>query len=307
MYEDFATETTISWLLGGDHSVRWQTHAHLLEADPDIVALEQAKVGTEGWGAAFLALQAPDSTWGGGMYSPKWTSTHYTLLALRRLGLPSDNPQARSAALLLLDRGFRSDHGVAFGGEASRGGETCISGMCLSMVSYFGIDDERVGLLAAHLLGEQMEDGGWNCRRPRGATHSSFHTTSSVLEGLADYLAFCPNTTLPITEGMAMGQEFLLAHRFFRSHSTGQVVSDAMTRFPYPPQWQPDVMRALDHFVLTGQSRPTAPPTPSSSCCRGSARTGGGDSTGDPAGSITSRSNALARRAGLIPCVRYAP
>jgi hypothetical protein len=137
-------------------------------------------------------------------------------------------------------------------GDPRAGGETCISGMCLSMFSYFGIRDERVDLLAAHVLDEQMKDRGWNCQRPRGATHSSFHTTASVLEGLWDYLSSHPDTTLPVAEALAGGREFLLEHRLFRSHTTGEVVSEAMTRFPFPPQWQHDVMRALDYFALSG-------------------------------------------------------
>jgi hypothetical protein len=250
-YDAFATEPTISWLLTGDPSVRWQTHAHLLDAAPDTVIGEQAKVADEGWGAALLALQAPDGSWGGGLYNPKWTSTHYTLLALRRLGLPRENEQATKAARLLLEKGFRHDHGVAFHGDPAGRGEMCISGMCLSMFSYFLIDDERVHLLAAHVIEEQMADAGWNCQKPKGATHSSFHTTCSALEGLYDYLTANSQTPLAIEQAMVSGRRFLLDHRLFRSHTTGEVVSAAMTRFPFPPHWQYDVMRALDHFALS--------------------------------------------------------
>jgi hypothetical protein len=45
----------------------------------------------------------------------------------------------------------------------------------------------RVDAIAAHLLEAQMPDGGWNCRRLRGATHASVHTTISVLKGLRNY------------------------------------------------------------------------------------------------------------------------
>jgi hypothetical protein len=250
-YDALATEPTMSWLLSGDPSVCWQAHAYLIESSPNTVKGEQTKVAEEGWGAALLALQAPDGSWGGGLYNPKWTSTHYTLLALRRLGLARDDAQATKAALLLLDKGFRHDHGMGFLGDPTGRGEMCISGMCLSMFSYFGLEDERVHLLAAHVLEEQMGDAGWNCQKPKGATHSSFHTTCSVLEGLSDYMEANPGTTLAMSEALGTGRRFLLDHRLFRSHKTGEVVSAAMTRFPYPPQWQYDVMRALDHFALS--------------------------------------------------------
>jgi hypothetical protein len=37
------------------------------------------------------------------------------------------------------------------------------------------------------VLEAQMSDGGWNRGRPRGSTHSWFHTTINVLEGMHDY------------------------------------------------------------------------------------------------------------------------
>jgi hypothetical protein len=102
------------------------------------------------------------------MYTPKWTSTHYTLLALRDLGVPPDNPQCRRACELILERGIQPDGGVSYGPAAERRsrGEACISGMSLSILSYFEIADERVDALADIALNEEMADGGWNCRRP---------------------------------------------------------------------------------------------------------------------------------------------
>lgn len=54
------------------------------------------------------------------------------------------------------------------------------------MLCYFQIDDPRMHRMLEYLFTMQMNDQGWNCERPRGATHSSFHTTISVLEGYAD-------------------------------------------------------------------------------------------------------------------------
>ena len=59
--------------------------------------------------------------------------------------------------------------------------------MVLSILAYFNFQDERVAGLVGHLLDQQMVDGGWNCQSYQGATHSSFHTTISVLEGLREY------------------------------------------------------------------------------------------------------------------------
>jgi hypothetical protein len=103
--------------------------------------------------------------------------------------------------------------------------------------------------IAAHLLDEQMPDGGWNCRRPSGATHSSVHTTISVLEGLRHYELHpaCASRRL-VRAAQRRGREFLLVHRLFRSHRTGAVIKPQFLKFSFPPRWHYDVLRALDHF-----------------------------------------------------------
>ncbi len=56
-------------------------------------------------------------------------------------------------------------------------------------------------------------------------------------------------------EAQSRGREFLLQHKLYRSHRTGEVVSPAMTRFPFPPRWQYDVLRALDYFQSVNAPR----------------------------------------------------
>jgi hypothetical protein len=204
-------------------------------------------VAEKGWGAQFLALQDPGGTWGGGLYGPKWISTTYTLLALRMLGLPADNPQALKGCEQLLSRGLYWDGGINWF-VSLKHSETCVTGMVLSILAHFHYPDTRLETIVSHLLDQQMADGGWNCQSYNGAAHSSFHTTISVLEGLQAYeLAFAQEAAT-VRESQARGRQFLLEHRLYRSHRTGQVVSPAMTRFPFPPRWQYDVLRSMDYF-----------------------------------------------------------
>jgi hypothetical protein len=118
--------------------------------------------------------------------------------------------------------------------------------MVLSILAYFEFEDERLERLVEHLLEQQMPDGGWNCQSYQGATHSSFHTTISVLEGLAEYDQRRPSSR--VVESQQRGIEFLLLHRLFRSHRTGAVVDPRMTRFSFPTRWHYDIMRALDYL-----------------------------------------------------------
>ena len=246
-------DAVVRWLLDGDVAIRWQVLRDLVGAPESAVGRERQKVAREGWGARLLALQDPEGTWDGGLYSPKWTSTTYTMLLLRDCGLPPSNPQARRACSLLLDNGLRSDGGVNFG-PADRSG-SCITGMVLSIVSYCQYDDDRLDTIAEHLLADQMPDGGWNCRRPHGARHSSVHTTISVLEGLRLYGLSRRRMTGDVQSAQGRGREFLRIHRLFRSHRTSRIIKSEFTRFSFPPRWHYDILRALDHFQVAGAPR----------------------------------------------------
>ena len=246
------TDRTLDWLMAGDPAIRWQVLRDLLDADDREVERERRSVAGSGWGARLLAEQDPEGTWAGGrssdggLYSPKWISTTYTMLLLRDLGLPASNPRAAMACPILLERGLQKDGGINYGWRGAS--ETCITGMVLSLLAYFEHDDERLDALVEHLLDRQMDDGGWNCALPRGATHASVHTTISVLEGLWLYGRLGRGRGDDVTMAQRRGREFLLAHRLFRSHRTGDVIKPEFTHFHFPPRWHYDVLRALDHF-----------------------------------------------------------
>jgi len=190
-------KSIIEWLLKGDPSIRWQVQQDLLNENKKTVWESRRKIASEGWGERLLRLQDENDMWSGKLYSPKWTSTTYTLLLLKRMGLDPGNKQAQKGIMVLLDKGFYPDGGINFW-KSWKQSETCVTGMILSMLAYFNIRDERLITMAEYLLGVQMKDGGWNCEKPRGATHSSFHTTISVLEGLYEYLEKYSEHTLDI-------------------------------------------------------------------------------------------------------------
>ena len=244
----------IGWLLEGDPSIRWQVYRDLLDADKMTILQERMKISTEGWGSRLLGFQDGNGMWSGKLYSPKWTSTTYTLLLLRRIGLDPDNKQAQTGSVVLLNNGFYEDGGINFW-KSFKHSETCVTGIILSILAYFNIPDPRLVSMAEHLLNEQMKDGGWNCQKCNGATHGSFHTTISVLEGLHEYLEKYSEHRQDIIRSRDRAIEFLLEHRLYRSHRTGQVVKDKMTRFHFPPRWYYDVLRILDYFQHAGIGR----------------------------------------------------
>jgi hypothetical protein len=247
-------QPVIEWLLRGDPAIRWQVQRDLLEAEPAVYERERQLVACSGWGQRLLARQDADGHWGGGIYSPKWTSTTYTLLLLRDLGLPQDHPQAQRACGHFFFRGLAKDGGVNWFKSIDHS-ETCVNGMIVALLSYFRSPDPRLHDVAAFLLREQMPDGGWNCRRVQGATHASLHTTMLALEGLREYAAFTGMARDLIAGAIGRGHEFLLRHQLYKSHRTGRVIDTEMTRLHFPPRWHYDILRGLDYFRCTGADR----------------------------------------------------
>src|SRR4029453_11669602 len=119
----------VDWLLEGDPSIRWRVHRDMLASPASTVAAERARVASEGWGAKLISLQDPDGRWGGGDYSPKWTSTTYTLLRRAWPGLAPRSPGALGGSKSLWD-------------WPSRWGrpETCIVSMLVRLTAAHGYD-----------------------------------------------------------------------------------------------------------------------------------------------------------------------
>jgi hypothetical protein len=235
----------LDWLMEGDPAIRWQTMRDLLDESEVRWQRERARVAEDGWGRRLLAKRGEDGRWGGGLYTPKWTSTNYTLLVLRDMGLPQDHPAGREGAQLLLGRMT----GEAFQKRLEKL-DLCIVGMYLSLSSYFGVADPRVDMLAEEALSSQLPDGGWNCAARRHPVHhSSLHTTMNVLDGMADFAEYRGREAAQkVAEAMRRAHEFILAHRLFRSDKTGRVIREAFTRFSFPPRWRWDALRGLDHL-----------------------------------------------------------
>lgn len=247
----------IQWLLDSDPAIRWQVMQDVLDAPPDEVAAERARVATEGWGARLLALQGDDGTWGGVAWNHGWDSTMHVLTLLREMGLDPDSEQARRAVSLVRDRVTWQDCGPVechtnpfFAGEV----EPCINGQVGSAGAYFGQD---VRGIIDRLLTERLADGGWNCEAENGATRSSFNTTICVLEALLEYeLRF--GSRPDVTEARLRGQEYMLERRLFRRLSTGEVIAQdrkggtKWSRFAFPTWWHYDLLRALDYLRRAG-------------------------------------------------------
>jgi hypothetical protein len=162
---------TIDWLLDSDPAISWQAMRDLTNASPAAVATERARVAHEGIGAEILNRQQSDGSWRR-TDGPVWLSTLFTFLLLRATRVDRAGPAVESAvARIEAGLGWGSKGGWElrwrdpdatpfFGGEV----EPCINGGTLALGGYFGRPTES---LARRLVGEQLEDGGWNCDAPK--------------------------------------------------------------------------------------------------------------------------------------------
>lgn len=254
----------LDWLLDSDPAIRWQVLRDLTDASEVEVAAERSRVAVEGWGAELLALQDADGRWDGGTYRggwiesrdrpgfDAWTGTHFTVQALRELGVdPADARVAEAIDRVRTVLWNRSSGLPYFDGEA----EACVDGVVLANGVYFGQDTTHV---LATMLGQQLDDGGWNCETDTDV--SSFHSTICVLEGLLawEQAASVGDPRIPeVRAARRRGEEYLLERRLLWRLSTGELIDPRFGMLSYPTRWYYDVGRALDHFRI---ARPDGDP-----------------------------------------------
>ena len=156
----------VDWLASASTpSIRYLTFRRLLgrpETDGDVQAARQ-EIKAGGPIPAILAEQTEAGHWAGerSYYTPKYTSTHWSLTLLAELAADSDDPNAqRGAAFMLattwdnLDQAIRQEtHGLS-----------CFWGNLLRYALHFGYaDDPRTRAIIRYLAHDAQAGGGWRC------------------------------------------------------------------------------------------------------------------------------------------------
>jgi hypothetical protein len=241
----------IAWLCQGDPSIIYQVNRDLYQKEDSVLCVLRKDISIEGWGKQLLSLQKEDGHWGFGYYQPKWTSTHYTLLMLKNLGIEPRKSLVKICEVVLDEEKGR-DGGMSPTAHRIHS-DCCITGMFLNISAYFGVDQQRIESLIDYLITMQLPDGGYNCRHPRyKVNHASFHTTICVLEGLWEYevqgFAYRVNEVIAARK---RAEEFLLMHHLFLSDKDGRVIDQHFLALHYPCHWHYDVFRALEYFAMT--------------------------------------------------------
>jgi len=240
----------IAWLLEGDVSIQYQVHRDLLATEKPHL---RDRIASEGWGAQFLSYRKKEGHWGQRFYQPKWISTHYTMLDLKNLAISQNNILIRESISQVVQNLKGPDGGISPFGKEKKS-DVCVNGMFLNYAAYFGTEEDNLKSIVDFLITEHMKDGGFNCNSNwKGATHSSLHSTISVLEGILAYAKNGYRYRLEeLQEAEEKSREFLLQHRLFRSDRTGNIIDKKMLMLSYPSRWKYDILRALDYFQFAG-------------------------------------------------------
>lgn len=228
--------TIIEYLMDNDPAVKRLTKLYLLG--------EQSSYTVDGWIGDFLAeYDVEKNTWGNGIYSPKWTSTFYTLRDLKSLEIDPMHPIYQEGVRTLISHMWNPEEFVE--------DDVCVVAMLVSLLTYGKCSEEIIDEMVDYLLSLQMPDGGWNCAAVySSSTKSSIHTTISVLEAYADYQKGGYGKAIhAIKEQELKGQDYLLRRKLMYRESTNEIVLPYIVQFHFPTRWKYDVLRALSYFA----------------------------------------------------------
>jgi hypothetical protein len=182
---------------------------------------------------------------GGGHVYNKWHGAHWRLVSAVELGLPAGEPRALAAyervLEWLLGEGHRRTTRLVkdrWRRCGSQEGNALTVGVRLGLAG-----DDRLARLARNLVVWQWPDGGWNCDKEPGASHSSFNETVTPMGGLGVYAAASGDAAA--AAAAARAADFILRHAVYKSHTTGELGNPKWLELRYPPYWRYDVAQGM--------------------------------------------------------------
>lgn len=231
----------VEWLLEGDVSIQYATHRYLLQSPESIWGPLRMRIANEGWGKQFLDSRSSNGHWGLHFYQPKWTSTYYTLLDLKHLGIDPNNPACREMVFRTFHECQKEDGSMNLS-KYDHPSDIAVSGMVLQYGAYFCPKESSIKNLIDWLLTMQKEDGRyeWEYDSPNSAPH----TTLCVLEGLREcVLQGIHHRVEEILAVEKKGIDYLYNHHFFLDHPDRRYLQ---TTFPY--RYRYNVLRGLEYL-----------------------------------------------------------
>jgi hypothetical protein len=243
--------SVIDWLLEPDQpSVRYLTLTQVLrrpERDPEVTAAK-AQIPKQGWAAEILARREPPGWWGGvqRVYTPKYISSNWNLLALSDLGATRTVPAVRQSAELWMHCSPLKGGGV--GGNSNGAGHLCFTGNMARALIKFGYGkDPRVAKAMEWLAATANPKGGWSCWSFSDGPASSRNLDS--WEALSAFAVYPRSQWTPaMRTAVERGAEFFLERELYRQGDRYA----PWFRFHWPNHYYYDLLVGLDLVTALG-------------------------------------------------------
>lgn len=159
------SDALIDWLLQAQTpSIRYLTHRYLMDQPESMLEVQAVRGAMRAVGPIpeMLAQQTKTGAWAGehSYYTPKYTSTHWSMLLLSELAADPEEARLRKGALFMLgDTWERLQRRV----ESHAHGLTCFWANLLRYTLHCGLaDDPRRGLVVKALVNDALQ-GEWRC------------------------------------------------------------------------------------------------------------------------------------------------
>lgn len=194
----------------------------------------------------------------------KWSGAHWVLATLADIGYPHDkslkpvidqvmntwlDPVYLESMVMKKSIPCWEDRAVpVINGRARRCGSQ--QGNALYSTLTLGFIDERTDKLAELLMKWQWPDGGWNCDRRPGASHSSFWESIIPLRALSLYAGIAGSKKAKAAAKRAA--ELFLKKKLYKKQSDGQVMNPQFMKLHYPLYWRYDILHGLKIMAETG-------------------------------------------------------
>ncbi|MDE1836462.1 MAG: hypothetical protein KGJ23_07595 [Euryarchaeota archaeon] len=244
-------QRVLDWLLEpAQPSVRYRALTELLHrsAKDREVREAKARIPEQGWAAEILSRREPGGWWvhSKSLYTPKYLSTNWNLLALADLGATRDLPPIRVSCELWMERSPLNGGGV--GGFSNGKGHLCYTGNMARALVQFGYgEDPRVRKAFEWLARTADVKGGWSCwnmsdQPSRGRNLDSW-------EALSAFSVYPRSRWTPeMKRAVELGVEFFLQREL---HLQGDRYKP-WYRFHWPSHYYYDVLVGLDVLTALG-------------------------------------------------------
>ena len=241
----------LDWLLSEEQpSVRYLALTQLegrKETDAEVRSAK-GRIPSSGWVAEILSRRDPAGWWARekSLYTPKYTSTNWNLLALSDLGATREIPEVRASCELWMSRSPLEGGGV--GGFSKGHGHLCYTGNMARALIRFGYgSDPRVRKALDWLVRTANPKGGWTCWS-FGDGPATGRTLDSW-EGLSAFAALPRSKwSSSMKECVERGAEYYLEREL---HRQGPRYAP-WYRFHWPMHYYYDLLVGLDLMTALG-------------------------------------------------------